>query len=193
MIKDYKDAYKTLCGKKENWPLLIESLMSGVEISFTILVDRTGNFQILPTAMDYPERFEGPASKDNPITGGVGAISPHPLETPALIQMAGDVIAKPLINAMKERNVLRPCILYPGCFVAFDNAKNPIKIRVSEINIRPGEPEAQPVARRIRNLGALIQATLDGHLNEVEPEVRTDQIAPDCALPEQEPQKLLGA
>jgi phosphoribosylamine--glycine ligase len=182
LIKDYKDAYKNLCGKKEKWPLLIESLMSGVEISFTILVDQKGNFQVLPTAMDYPERFEGPASKDNPITGGVGAISPHPLETPALIQMAGDVIAKPLIDAMKQRNVLRPCILYPGCFVSFDNAKNPTNIRVSEINIRPGEPEAQPVARRIRNLGALIQATLEGHLNEVEPEVRTDQIAICIAL-----------
>jgi phosphoribosylamine--glycine ligase len=182
LIKDYKDAYKNLCGKSEKWPLLIESLMSGVEISFTILVDKNGNFQILPTAMDYPERFEGPASKDNPITGGVGAISPHPLETPALSQMAGEVIAKPLINAMQERSVLRPCILYPGCFVSFDNAKNPTKIRVSEINIRPGEPEAQPVARRIRNLGALIQATLDGHLNEVEPEVRTNQLAICIAL-----------
>ena len=182
LIRDYRDAYKTLCGKKEKWPLLIESLMSGVEISFTILIDRNGNFQIMPTAMDYPERFEGPASKTNPITGGVGAISPHPLETPALLQMAGDVIAKPLIKAMKQKNILRPCIVYPGCFVSFDNAKNPTKIRVSEINIRPGEPEAQPVARRIRNLGALIQATLDGHLNEVEPEVRTDQIAICIAL-----------
>ena len=55
-------------GGKGNWPLLIESLMSGVEISFTILVDKNGNFQILPTAMDYPERFEGPAGKKNPIT-----------------------------------------------------------------------------------------------------------------------------
>jgi phosphoribosylamine--glycine ligase len=96
--------------------------------------------------------------------------------------MTGDVIAKPLINALRQRSVLRPCILYPGCFVSLDNAKNPTKIRVSEINIRPGEPEAQPVARRIRNLGALIQATLDGHLNEVEPEVRTDQIAICFAL-----------
>ena len=96
--------------------------------------------------------------------------------------MAGDVIAKPLINAMKERNVLRPCLLYPGCFVSLDNTKNPTKNRVSEINIRPGEPEAQPVARRIRNLGALIQATLDGHLNAVEPEIRTDQIAICIAL-----------
>ena len=133
LINDYRDAYKGLFGKKNRWPLLIESLMSGVEISFTILVDSSGHYQILPTAMDYPERFEGPASKDNPITGGVGAISPHPMETDRLIQMAGETIAAPLIRTMKEMDILRPCILYPGCFVSLDSAKQPTRIRVSEI------------------------------------------------------------
>ena len=155
LISDYKEPYRAQFGKKGPWPLLIESLMSGAEISFTFLVDANGDFQVLPTAMDYPERFEGPAGKDNPITGGVGAISPHPMETPELIDMAGDVIAKPLIKAMQAQKILRPCILYPGCFVSLDPDMRPTRIRVSEINIRPGEPEAQPVARRIRNLGAL--------------------------------------
>ncbi len=182
LIKDYQDSYKKMYGGKGKWPLLIESLMSGVEISFTILVDKNGNFQILPTAMDYPERFEGPAGKSNPITGGMGAVSPHPLETPQMIEMAGEVIARPLIEIMKTRGILRPCVLYPGCFVSLDGARCPTAIRVSEINIRPGEPEAQPVIRRLRNLGALIQATLKGNLNEVEPEVRTDQLAMCSAL-----------
>ncbi|MGD9227871.1 MAG: hypothetical protein PVF26_15300 [Desulfobacterales bacterium] len=177
LIKDYKPDYKKMYGGKGKWPLLIESLMSGVEISFTILVDKNGNFQILPTAMDYPERFEGPASKTNPITGGMGAISPHPMETPDLISLAGELIAKPLIEKMREKGYLRPCILYPGCFVSLDNAKQPTNIRVSEINIRPGEPEAQPVARRLRNLGVLIEAMLAGKLDEVKPEVRDDQLA----------------
>ena len=177
LIKDYKRDYKKMYGAKGHWPLLIESLMSGVEISFTILVDINGNFQILPTAMDYPERFEGPASKTNPITGGMGAISPHPMETPDLIQMAGDLIARPLVDIMKENEYLRPCILYPGCFVSLDNNKQPTHIRVSEINIRPGEPEAQPVARRLRNLGVLIEAMFDGRLDQVRPEVREDQLA----------------
>jgi phosphoribosylamine--glycine ligase len=177
LLKDYKKNYKKMFGGKGNWPLLIESLMSGVEISFTILVDNEGNYRILPTALDYPERFEGPASKDNPITGGMGAVSPHPMETPELIRMAGETIAQPLIQKMKDNGLLRPCLLYPGCFVSFDAHKRPLRIRVSEINIRPGEPEAQPVARRLRNLGALIQATLEGNLNEVEPDVRDDQIA----------------
>ena len=182
LLKDYKDAYKKRLGKKNPWPLLIESLMSGVEISFTILVDTHGNFQVLPTAMDYPERFEGPASKDNPITGGVGAISPHPMETDALIRMAGEVIARPLISAMREAGILRPCIVYPGCFISFDSHMQPSKIRVSEINIRPGEPEAQPVVRRIRNLGALIQAAVEGNLDQVEPDVRQDQLSICFAL-----------
>jgi len=156
LIQDYTASYKKMFGGKGNWPLLIESLMSGVEISFTILVDNHGNFQILPTAMDYPERFEGPAGKNNPITGGMGAVSPHPLETPQLIKMAGEVIAGPLIEAMRRKAILRPCILYPGCFVSLDDAGLPTAIRVSEINIRPGEPEAQPVIRRLRNLGTLI-------------------------------------
>jgi phosphoribosylamine--glycine ligase len=182
LIKDYKPSYKKMFGSKQTWPLLIESLMSGVEISFTILVDKNGNYQILPTALDYPERFEGPASKDNPITGGMGAVSPHPMETTELIEMAGEAIAKPLICKMKERGYLRPCILYPGCFVSLDPFKRPTKIRVSEINIRPGEPEAQPVVRRLRNTGALIKAALEGNLHEVEPEVRSDQIAMCCGL-----------
>jgi phosphoribosylamine--glycine ligase len=177
LIKDYKPDYKKMYGGKGKWPLLIESLMSGVEISFTILVDKNGNFQILPTAMDYPERFEGPASKTNPITGGMGAISPHPMETPDLISLAGELIARPLIEKLKEKGFLRPCILYPGCFLSLDNAKQPTNIRVSEINIRPGEPEAQPVARRLRNLGVLIEAMFAGKLDEIKPEVRDDQLA----------------
>lgn len=182
LIRDYKDSYRRSFGKKGPWPLLIESLMSGVEISFTMLVDAMGHFQILPTAMDYPERFEGPASKDNPITGGTGAISPHPMETDALMAMAGRRIAEPLVAIMKQRGLLRPCVLYPGCFVSLDARMQPTDIRVCEINIRPGEPEAQPVARRLRNLGALIEATLTGGLDTVAPEVRTDQVAVCIAL-----------
>ncbi len=182
LFRDYKDSYRKQFGKKNPWPLLVESRMSGVEISFTILVDAKGNFQILPTAMDYPERFEGPSSKENPITGGVGAISPHPMESAELLEMAGETIARPVIRAMAERGILRPCILYPGCFVSMDGNGGPTRIRVSEINIRPGEPEAQPVARRLRNLGRLIEATMEGELDRVAPEVRDDQVSLCLAL-----------
>jgi len=177
LMQDYKDNYQKIFGNKKIWPLLIESLMSGVEISFAILVDKNGHFQILPTAMDYPERFAGPASKDNPITGGMGSISPHPIETKQLIDAAAEQLVTPLVNGMKEIGILRPCVLYPGCFVSLDSRMNPTRIRVSEVNIRPGEPEFQPVVKRIRNFGALVKAMFEGNLHEVKPEVRNDQVS----------------
>ena len=182
LLKDYKDDYARQFGKKAPWPLLLEARMSGVEISFTILVDRNAHYQILPTAMDYPERFAGPPSMDNPITGGMGSISPHPLESPELLQLAEETIARPLIERLKALGALRPGVLYPGCFVSFDAGFKPRAIRVCEVNIRPGEPEFQPVVKRLRNLGALLQATAAGNLNEVRPEVREAQISLCLAL-----------
>ena len=180
--RDYQEAYTQVCGKKAPWPLLIEARLAGVEISFTILVDKNGHHQILPTAMDYPERFAGPPGLDNPITGGMGAISPHPLESPALMELAEATIARPLIKIMQERGLLRQCVLYPGCFVSFDQDFQPKAIRVCEINIRPGEPEFQPIVKRLRNLGPLMQAMVAGNLAEVAPEVRADQISLCMAL-----------
>jgi len=182
LMKDYKDAYSRGCGKKSPWPLLIEARMSGVEISFTILVDKKGQYQILPTAMDYPERFERPPGLDNPITGGMGSISPHPLESAALLDLANATIARPLIRLMAEQGTLRPSVLYPGCFVSFDGNFEPRAIRVCEINIRPGEPEFQPVVKRLRNLGALVMAMARGNLHQVVPEVRSDQVSLCIAL-----------
>ena len=182
LLQDYKEDYTQLFGRKGPWPLLVEGRLSGVEISFTILVDRVGNFQILPTAMDYPERFEGPPGINNPITGGMGAISPHPLESPQLLELAAQTIARPLVEALRLRGLLRPCVLYPGCFLSCADNLQPTILRVCEINIRPGEPEFQPVVKRLRNLGPLLQAMASGRLHEVQPEVRADQISLCIAL-----------
>ncbi len=180
LLQDYKKDYKKMF-RNQPWPLLIESRMSGVEISFTILVDSRGNHCILPTSMDYPERFPGPPGPDNPITGGMGSISPHPFESPELLKLVEETIAQPLIVAMRAKGILRPCVLYPGCFVSFvqdrERGLKPSSIRVCEINIRPGEPEFQSVVRRVRNLGPLVQAMFRGELDRVQPEVREDQIA----------------
>ncbi|MCG8637832.1 MAG: hypothetical protein MI863_28665 [Desulfobacterales bacterium] len=179
LVNDYKKAYKKTF-RNRPWPLLIESRMSGVEISFTILVDARGGFRVLPTSMDYPERFEGPAASGNPITGGMGSISPHPFESGLLFKMVGETIALPLINELRAMGELRPCILYPGCFVSFERdgeGLRPSTVRVCEINIRPGEPEFQTVVRRLRNPGPLFEAMFNEELDRTAPVVREDQIS----------------
>ena len=182
LLKDYSDNYKVLHGDNK-WPLLIEAWKSEIEISFTTLVDGKGNFRILPTAMDYTLRFEGPPSQTNPVTGGMAAIGMHPAETSELLKMVGDEVFKPFVEEMKQGGILRPCILYPGCRVSIDPVTGkPVNILVYEMNIRAGEPEMQVVARRLKNLGELIVATIEGRLDEVEPDVRSDQISLCLAL-----------
>ena len=182
LLKDYSENYKTLHGDNK-WPLLIEAWKSEIEISFTTLVDENGNFRILPTAMDYTLRFEGPPSQTNPVTGGMAAIGMHPAETPELIKLVGDKVFQPFVEELKKRGILRPCILYPGCRVSIDPVTGkPIDILVYEMNIRAGEPEMQVVARRLKNLGELIVATIEGRLDEVEPDMRKDQISICLAL-----------
>jgi phosphoribosylamine--glycine ligase len=83
---------------------------------------------------------------------------------------------------MQERGLLRPGVLYPGCFASFDDDFRPRSIRICEINIRPGEPEFQPIVKRLRNLGALLSAMAAGNLDEISPEVRADQISLCIAL-----------
>ncbi len=182
LLKDYSENYQTLHGDNK-WPLLIEAWKSEIEVSFTALIDGKGNFQILPTAMDYPLRFEGPPSQTNPVTGGMAAIGMHPAETPELINMVGRRVIRPFVEEMKKKGILRPCILYPGCRVSIDPVTGkPVDILVYEMNIRAGEPEMQVVARRLKNLGELIVAALHGRLDAVEPDVRKDQISICLAL-----------
>lgn len=182
LLKDYSENYQRLHGD-DKWPLLVEAWKSEIEISFTALIDAKGNFCILPTAMDYPLRFEGPPSQFNPVTGGMGAIGMHPAETPELIEMVGDKVIQPFVAEMRKGGILRPCILYPGCRVSIDPVTGkPVDILVYEMNIRAGEPEMQVVARRLKNLGELIVAALEGRLDSVKPDVRTDQISICLAL-----------
>ncbi len=182
LLKDYSKNYKGLHGDNK-WPLLIEAWKSEIEISFTALIDKNGFFRILPTAMDYTLRFEGPPSQTNPVTGGMAAIGMHPAETPELIKMVGEKVIQPFVHEMKKRGILRPCILYPGCRVSIDPVtEKPVGILVYEMNIRAGEPEMQVVARRLKNLGKLIAAALEGGLDAIKPDVRTDQISICLAL-----------
>ncbi|OGE88054.1 MAG: hypothetical protein A2760_01315 [Candidatus Doudnabacteria bacterium RIFCSPHIGHO2_01_FULL_50_67] len=182
LMADYAESYRKLLGPGLPWPLLMESYMAGIEVSFTALVDVHGNFQILPTAMDYQGRFAGQISRNNPVTGGMASLGPHPVHSQELLEMAVKQVFRPLIEEMRRRGILRPCILYPGCMVFFNEFGKPASIRVCEINIRPPEPEFQVMLRLVRNFGQLIMAMFEGHLDEVKPDVRDDQIAMTIAL-----------
>jgi len=139
-------------------PLVIEECLVGEEASLFALVDGA---TVVPfgTARDYKRLDDGDTG---PNTGGMGAVSPAPALTPALIECALAEIVRPSAAAMAARGLPFRGWLYAGLMLTADGPK------LIEYNVRLGDPEAQVVLPRLRSdlLDVLIAAA-DGRLGDV--------------------------
>ncbi|WP_413848719.1 phosphoribosylamine--glycine ligase [Albidovulum sp.] len=135
--------------------VVIEEFMEGEEASLFVLCDGR---DVLPvgTAQDHKRVGEGDTG---PNTGGMGAYSPAPVVTDAVLARAMDEIVKPTVAEMARRGTPFQGVLYAGLMIRDGRA------RLVEYNVRFGDPEAQVLMMR---LGAqafdLIQACAEGRL-----------------------------
>ena len=135
--------------------VVIEEFMAGEEGSLFVLVDGA---TVLPigTAQDHKRVGDGDTG---PNTGGMGAYSPAPVLSDAVVQRAMDTIIRPTMAEMARRGTPYQGVLYAGLMIA-DGIP-----RLVEYNARFGDPEAQVLMMR---LGAqafdLIQACAEGRL-----------------------------
>ncbi|KPP93725.1 MAG: phosphoribosylamine--glycine ligase PurD [Rhodobacteraceae bacterium HLUCCA08] len=138
--------------------VVIEEFMTGEEASFFVLCDGE---TLLPigTAQDHKRAFDGDTG---PNTGGMGAYSPAPVLTDAVVQKTLDRIVRPTIREMARRGTPYQGVLYVGLMIENGDP------RLVEYNARFGDPEAQVLMLR---LGAqaldLIQACAAGRLDQV--------------------------
>ena len=137
--------------------VVIEEFMDGEEASWFILCDGEN---VLPvgTAQDHKRVGDGDTG---PNTGGMGAYSPAPVMTDAVIDKAMDEIIKPTVAEMAKRGMPYQGVLYAG-FMIKDGQP-----RLVEYNCRFGDPECQVLMMR---LGAqaldLMLATANGTLDQ---------------------------
>jgi len=135
--------------------VVIEEFMEGEEASLFVLCDGE---EVLPvgTAQDHKRAGEGDTG---PNTGGMGAYSPAPVLTDAVLAQAMEEIVKPTVAEMARRGTPFQGVLYAGLMIKDGRA------RLVEYNVRFGDPEAQVLMMR---LGAqafdLIQACAEGRL-----------------------------
>ncbi|GAB4390467.1 phosphoribosylamine--glycine ligase [Albidovulum sp.] len=145
--------------------VVIEEFMEGEEASLFVLCDGTEVLEI-GTAQDHKRVGEGDTG---PNTGGMGAYSPAPVLTGAVLERAMDEIVRPTVAEMARRGTPFQGVLYAGLMIADDRA------RLVEYNVRFGDPEAQVLMMR---LGAqaldLIQACAEGRLAGVRPRWAAD-------------------
>ena len=148
-IAQAKEALQCCLVRQEFGPagdiVLIEDFLVGhpalprAELSVIALVDRYGNFLMLPAAQDYKLVGE---NDTGPNTGGMGSFCPVPWLTPADYQLIADRIFRPVIDQMRGPQTDSPFTgaLYAGLMWTADGPY------VVEFNCRFGDPELQAIA-----------------------------------------------
>ena len=124
----------------------------------------TDGEHILPLAssQDHKRVFD---NDQGPNTGGMGAYSPAPVVTPAIHRHIMDEVLTPLLAGLKQRGIRYRGVIYAGVMITKDGPK------VLEFNARFGDPECQPIMMRLRSdIVPLLEATIDGKLDQVQPE-----------------------
>ncbi len=138
--------------------VVIEEFMTGEEASLFVLCDGT---DVLPvgTAQDHKRVGDGDTG---PNTGGMGAYSPAPVLSDAVLARTMAEIVRPTVAEMARRGTPFQGVLYVGLMIEAGRA------RLVEYNVRFGDPECQVLMLR---LGAqafdLIHACAEGRLSEM--------------------------
>lgn len=137
--------------------IVIERRLFGVELLLFALLDGE-HFLLLPTAMDYPRSDDGDRGV---ICGGMGSLSPHPLEEANLMQLLCQKILLPILHGIQCEQLHYTGVIYIGCMLV-DNQPY-----VLEINARMGDPEAESILPRIESdFFAICQSILTRTLQE---------------------------
>ncbi len=142
-------------GKK----VIIEDCLEGRELSLLVFTDGK---KIVPLAgsQDYKRAFDG---GQGPNTGGMGAYSPVPFLSHEQFNKAVEVVFRPLLHGLGQKNKIYTGVLYAGLMLYED------KINVLEFNVRFGDPETQAILPRLKgDLPDIMNKVIDSELDKAE-------------------------
>jgi phosphoribosylamine--glycine ligase len=139
--------------------VVIEELLKGPECSVLAFVDRR-NIYVMEAAQDHKPVNDGDTG---PMTGGMGAYSPTPVITDALMSQIERDILVPVLDGLTREGIEYKGVLYAGLMLTSAGPK------VLEFNCRFGDPETQPLMMRFRgDLLEVMLAVAEGRLDKVE-------------------------
>ncbi|MBF2518264.1 phosphoribosylamine--glycine ligase [Listeria marthii] len=139
--------------------VVIEDFLAGEEFSLMAFVNGEEVYP-MAIAQDHKRAYEG---DKGPNTGGMGAYSPVPHISEAVVEEAVQTILRPAAKGMVDEGRYFRGILYAGLILTEEGPK------VIEFNARFGDPETQVVLPRLESDFAALIAAL---LNNEKPDVR---------------------
>ncbi len=128
--------------------VLVEEFLDGEECSILAMTDGE-TAVLLPSSQDHKRIFDG---DKGPNTGGMGAYSPAPVVTEAMLPEIRERIIMPVVRELKRRGTAYRGILYAGLMVTPEGGKVALsgsKVNVVEFNARFGDPETEAVLPRL--------------------------------------------
>ncbi len=138
--------------------IIVEDKLLGEETSILAFVDgRT--IYVMESSQDHKPIGDGDTG---PNTGGMGAYSPAPVVTEALMDRIAGEILVPVVDGMNRNGTPYKGVLYAGLMITGGGP------RVLEFNVRFGDPETQPILMRLKSdLLEVCLAVCDGKLDGV--------------------------
>ncbi len=158
-IQTVKDMFGGKFGEASK-RIVIEEFLDGEEASYIAMVDGD---KLVPmaTSQDHKQVFDG---DKGPNTGGMGAYSPAPIIDENLEKEILEKVMYPTLKGMINEGKKLRGFLYAGLMVGSKG------INVLEFNVRMGDPETQPIIRRLESdLVQHILDIIDGKIEEVKP------------------------
>jgi phosphoribosylamine---glycine ligase len=138
--------------------IVVEDKLLGEEASILAFVDgRT--IYVMESSQDHKPIGDGDTG---PNTGGMGAYSPAPVVTDAMMDRITREILVPTVDAMNRNGTPYRGVLYAGVMITGGGP------RVLEFNVRLGDPETQPILMRLQSdLLEVCLAVCEGKLEDI--------------------------
>jgi phosphoribosylamine--glycine ligase len=138
--------------------IVVEDKLLGEEASILAFVDGRSIY-VMESSQDHKPIGD---EDTGPNTGGMGAYSPAPVVTDAMMSQIEREILVPVVDCMNRNETPYKGVLYAGIMVT---AGGP---RVLEFNVRFGDPETQPILMRMKSdLLEVCLAVCEQRLDEV--------------------------
>ena len=135
--------------------VVIEECLVGEEASILAFSDGS-TVRPMASAQDHKPALDG---DQGPNTGGMGAYSPAPVVTDAMLEEIQRTILEPCVDTMAASGTPYKGILYAGLIITEAGPK------VIEFNCRFGDPEAQVVLPRLQSdIVPILLSCCDGSL-----------------------------
>jgi phosphoribosylamine--glycine ligase len=138
--------------------VVVEELLTGPECSILAFVDKR-NIYVMESAQDHKPVEDGDVG---PMTGGMGAYSPTPVISDAVLAQVEKEILVPTVDGLIREGIDYKGVLYAGLMLTPNGPK------VLEFNCRFGDPETQPLMMRLKSdLLEVMLAVAEGRLDQV--------------------------